>query len=164
MKLFATITAACLVATATALPVTAAADADADAGPARAFWGMPIVDHRPVPDTRRRDVAPRDPKMHIIEKIPVPEERRDAEVERRDRHRPVVDHRPVDRREEAAVEADSSADAEAHESTDSNIAKAMWGMPIIDHTPVPGTRRSAEGERSGRGFPVVDHRPVPDDK
>ncbi|OAA46784.1 hypothetical protein BBO_03339 [Beauveria brongniartii RCEF 3172] len=69
-------------------------------------------------------------------------------MRRAGRHRPIVDHTPVERR---------GADA------GKPVADAFWGMPVVDHVPVPDTRRevaAAELESRREPFPIVDHQPV----
>ncbi|KAJ6786660.1 hypothetical protein PWT90_03600 [Aphanocladium album] len=162
MKFCAAVVAVYMAATATALPVSETEVTQ------KQYWGNPIVDHTPVPGTRRRD-----PVMHIIEKIPVQEHRGSPDEEdeamtanggealpgddetqglnagdqegaqtvaRRSRNRPVVDHRPSDRRQ-----ADASASVGAAASAGNTLTdKMFWGMPIIDHTPYPGKRQNPD--------------------
>ncbi|PMB63657.1 hypothetical protein BM221_010398 [Beauveria bassiana] len=71
-------------------------------------------------------------------------------MRRAGRHRPIVDHTPVERRGRRA-------------DAGKPVADAFWGMPVVDHVPVPDTRRevaaAAELESRREPFPIVDHKP-----
>ncbi|KAF1733588.1 hypothetical protein CRV24_007493 [Beauveria bassiana] len=73
-------------------------------------------------------------------------------MRRAGRHRPIVDHTPVERRHRRADDAGKP------------VADAFWGMPVVEHVPVPDTRRevaaeAAELESRREPFPIVDHKP-----
>lgn len=73
-------------------------------------------------------------------------------MRRAGRHRPIVDHTPVERRHRRADDAGKP------------VAEAFWGMPVVEHVPVPDTRRevaaaAAELESRREPFPIVDHKP-----
>ncbi|KAM3498871.1 hypothetical protein MY10362_007831 [Beauveria mimosiformis] len=68
-------------------------------------------------------------------------------MRRAGRHRPIVDHTPVERRRADAGKP---------------VADAFWGMPVVEHVPVPDTKRevaAAELESRREPFPIVDHQP-----
>ncbi|KAM3512039.1 hypothetical protein MY11210_004299 [Beauveria gryllotalpidicola] len=202
MKLSVALAAAFLAATTTALPAVEE-DAAANNAPALQDWGMPIINHIPVPDTRRSSPGldkvsdndgdtdkdlddfgsavqrragragaaggrgrPRPVVITMSHPKNVPDDGRgvdkddfenfDSELQRRaPRHRPIVDHTPIDRR------------ADAETSSGKPVSDTFWGMPIVDHVPVPdadqdavAADKRAELESRKEPFPIVDHKPA----
>ncbi len=176
MKLDAALVAAILAATAHALPAPAVAvgEAAAAAAPERQAWGMPIIDHTPVPGTRRG--------VHIIDKIPVPEKRADGDVDedaaaerRRGVH--IIDKIPVpEKRADDADEDDEpkkSVIFNTFAAEDEGAAAKRVAPPSAEEVQQKKKEKAlfhaldqddevATLKRRALHQPIVDHTPVPE--